>query len=246
MIAAQVFDRNIAADMRISNELHALGQHLLQPPVENVLLHLEIRDAVTHQAADAVVLFVYGDSVSGTAQLLRGGQTRRSRSDHRHALSGEYPGRLRMNPTLREGVLDNGLLDLLDGHRRFVDSQHASGFARRGTDAAGEFGEVIRGVQHPDGFAPVAAVDQIVPIGNDIGERASRVAEWHAAIHAAGALRADLLLGKVEVDFKPILDALGGRTAGWQFPWIFEESGRFTHASPPRVVAGGWWLVVYP
>ena len=30
MIAAQVFDRNIAADVRVGDELHAFGAHLLQ------------------------------------------------------------------------------------------------------------------------------------------------------------------------------------------------------------------------
>ncbi len=118
-----------------------------------------------------------------------------------------------MDPALLEGAVDDVLFDLLDGHRRLVDPQHASGFARRGADAAGEFGKIIGGVQQPDGFAPAAAIDQIVPVGNDVVDRAARVAERHAAIHAARALRADLLLGKIEVDLKPVVDALGDRTA---------------------------------
>ena len=44
---------------------------------------------------------------------------------------------------------------------------------------------------------PAVAIDQIVPVGNDVVHRAAGVAERHAAIHAARALRADLLLGEV-------------------------------------------------
>ncbi len=111
-----------------------------------------------------------------------------------------------------ERVVDDGLLDLLDGHRRLVDAQHAGGFARRRADAAGEFRKIVGRVQHANGFAPAAAIHQVVPVGNDVGERAAGVAEGHAAIHAAGALRAELVFGKVEIDLEPVVDALGDRT----------------------------------
>ena len=64
------------------------GAHLLQAAVDEVLLHLEIRNAVAQQAADAVVLFEDRDVVAGARQLLRGRQARRARADHRHALAG--------------------------------------------------------------------------------------------------------------------------------------------------------------
>ena len=41
---------------------------------------------------------------------------------------------------------------------------------------------------------PAAAVHQIVPVGNEVVQRAAGVAEGHAAIHAARALRADASL----------------------------------------------------
>ena len=55
-----------------------------------VLLHLEIRDAVAQQAADAVALFEHRDVVAGARQLLRRGQSRRARADHRDALAGAH------------------------------------------------------------------------------------------------------------------------------------------------------------
>ena len=62
--------------------------HLLDAPVDEVLLHLEIRDAVAQQAADAVALLEHRDGVAGARQLLRGGQTRRAGADHGDALAG--------------------------------------------------------------------------------------------------------------------------------------------------------------
>ena len=40
-LAPQVFHRHVHADVRIGHELHAFGAHLLEPPVDEVLLHLE-------------------------------------------------------------------------------------------------------------------------------------------------------------------------------------------------------------
>ena len=55
-LAAQLVDRDVLPDVRVGDEAHALGFHLLHAAVDEVLLHLEIRNAVAQQAADAVVL----------------------------------------------------------------------------------------------------------------------------------------------------------------------------------------------
>ena len=159
------------------------------------LLHLEIGDAVAQQAADAVGLFEDGDGVAGARELLRGGEAGGSGTDDGDAFAGAHRRRLGLDPAFGEGAIDDGLLDVLDGDGRLVDAEHAGGFAGRGAEAAGEFGEVIGGVQLARGFAPAAAIDQVVPIGNEVGQRAAGVAEGHAAIHAARALRAHVLFG---------------------------------------------------
>src|SRR5512142_225605 len=51
-------DRGTHVDPRA--ELHPLGRQLDQPPVERLLLELEVRDAVPHEAADGVVPLVHG------------------------------------------------------------------------------------------------------------------------------------------------------------------------------------------
>ena len=97
---------------------------------------------------------------------------------------------LRRRPSPRpQGVVDDVLLDVLDRDRIVVDVEHARLLARRRADAAGELREVVRRVQALDRLAPAVAVHEVVPVGDDVPERAALVAERDAAIHAARALR---------------------------------------------------------
>jgi hypothetical protein len=43
-----------------------------------------------------------------------------------------------------------------------------------------------------DRLAPTVAIDEVVPVRDQVAERAAVVAEGHAALHAAGALPAEL------------------------------------------------------
>ena len=59
------------ADLGVGDKFHALGGHLLEAAIDDVLLQLEFGDAVAEQSADAVGFFVDRDRVAGAAQLLR-------------------------------------------------------------------------------------------------------------------------------------------------------------------------------
>ncbi len=233
-IAAQVLDRDVLSDVGAGHELHAFGGELLDAAVHQMLFELEGGNAVAQQAPDAVGLFENSDLVSGAAQLLRGGQARRSGADDGDALAGGELRGLRTNPAFLEAALDDVLLDFLDSHRRLVDAEHAGGFAGRGANAAGEFREIVGGVQLADRLAPQPAIDEVVPVGDEIVERASGVAEGHAAIHAARALHGELVLGKVAVNLEPVVDALDDRAARGQLAGVFHETGGLTHAAPAR------------
>ena len=76
---AQILERRFT-HVRIGDELDAFGRHLLQAPVDPVLLHLEIRNAVAQQSADAVGFLKHRHRVPGARQLLRRRQPRRTRS----------------------------------------------------------------------------------------------------------------------------------------------------------------------
>src|SRR5580704_3713259 len=76
------------------------------------------------------------------------------------------------------------------------------------------------------------AIDQIVPIGDDVIEWASGMAERHAAIHAAGGLKLDFLRRELLIHLEPIVNALRHRAARRRLARVFQESGDLTHAKP--------------
>ena len=136
----------------------------------------------------------------------------RARADDGHAAARAPRRRLGDDPALLPGALGDRELDLLDRHRVGVDRQHAGRLARRRADRAGELGEVVRQVQLVDRLAPAAAVDEVVPVGDQVAERAALVAERHAAVHAARALLAQDLVGlQVEVALVVVRRARPGR-----------------------------------
>ena len=80
--------------------------------------------------------------------------------------------------------------------------------------------------------APAALVDQVVPLGNQIVDRAAagRLAERHAAVHAAGALRAcRCSTGGVGVDLEKVARPLERVAVGDSLAWELFESGGFAH-----------------
>src|SRR5262249_234946 len=130
-------------------------------------------------------------------------------------------------------------LDRLDGHRVVVDVERAGGLARRRTDAAGDLREIVGAVQIARGFPPVAAVDKVVPVRDQIvhrtaggraGDRARAVAIGDAAVHAARCLLAILLFGEGQHEFAPVLDALLNRLVVAVLTLVFEEPGDLAHA----------------
>ena len=180
---------------------------------------------------------LFSKTVTRASELLRCGQARGARSDHSHAFTSASLRRLRLNPAFRERVIDDGALDHLDRDRRFIDSEHARGLARSGADPPGELGKIVGGMQHAHRRAPPVAIDQIVPVGNDVVERTAGVAERHAAIHAASALFTQLFFRKILIDFKPIIDPLGHWPARSQFPRVIHEAGRLTHVAPAQAAS---------
>ncbi len=141
-------------------------------------------------------------------QLLRGGQSGRTRAHHRHALPAVRPRRLGLNPAVLEGVIDDGAFNPLDAHWRRVNSKHACRLARSGADASGELRKIVGGVQGARGLAPAVAIDQIVPVRDQVVQGATGVTKGHAAIHAAGGLRLHLGFVEVLINFKIVVDAL--------------------------------------
>jgi hypothetical protein len=119
-----------------------------------------------------------------------------------------------------------------------VDAEHAGTLARRRTHAAGELREVVRLVQAVERLAPLAAVDEVIPLRDQVVDRAAGghaadqfpgVAERDAAVHAARALLAEFLLLHVGMKLVPVADALGGRAVDGKFAQVFDETSWLAH-----------------
>ena len=149
--------------------------------------------------------------------------------------------RVRRDPALLPRALDDRQLDLLDRDGVVVDGQHAGRLARRRADQPGELGEVVRRVQLVDRVAPAALVDQVVPVRDQVAERAAVVAERDAALHAAGALARGLVLRQDLEDLAVVVDARariplrGGHARDLQEgPELAHGTRKGSGSSPPR------------
>src|SRR3989344_3139351 len=234
-ILFQLLDRHVQTDVGMGLEHHAFGFHLLPAPVAGFLFEFELGNAVAQQTADAVVAFEHGDGVADAPELLRARETGGAGPDDRDLLAGFFRGWLRLDPALVPGMVDDRELDGLDRHRIVVDAEHARALAWRRTNGAGEFREIIGRVQPLDGFRPLVAVHQVVPVGNDVAERATLVAERNAAVHAARALLFQFVVGERQHYLAPVAHALGDRAIRLLRPLEFHEAGSLTHAPPPSL-----------
>ena len=120
---------------------------------------------------------------------------------------------------------------IANGHRVFVDAEHASPFAGRWTEPAGKLREIIRGMERLERVFPTATIDEVVPLGNQVHDRTAGVAlaKWHAAVHAARALGLELLFGDRLVHFLPVEHAQLDRFPLRALAGIFHETFGITH-----------------
>ena len=220
---------DIDSDVYAGAEGNALGFHLLYAAFDVVLLHLEIGNTEDEQAAGDFILLEDGDGMAGAVELLRGGESGGTGADDGDFLASAGGGRFGADPGFFPAAVGDGLFDAFDGDWVVVDTEDAGGLARRGADASGDFGEVIGGVELAQGVLPAAVIDEVVPVGNDVVERATGVAERDAAVHATRALCfEDRLIGG-EVDLAVVVNALIDRTAFKALAGVLFETGYFTH-----------------
>jgi hypothetical protein len=168
--------------------------------------------------------------VARAAQLLRGGEPGRAGADHGDGAAGLEARRARDDPALVERAVDDRDLDLLDRDRvALADLQHAGGLAGRGAELAGELGEVVGRVQLVDRLAPAVAVDEVVPVRDQVAERAAVVAERHAALHAARALLLELRHRRRDHELAEVLDPLLRVALRAQDPLDAQEGAELAH-----------------
>ena len=197
-------DVDILPDHRVAAELGAFCLHLFETSVDVTLLHLELGNPVAQQPTDSIGALQHDDLVTGTRELLGGGEAGGTGTDHDDTLTCSDGWHHRHNPALVERPVDDFDFDLFDRYRRLVDSQHTRRFARSRAQPTGELGEVVGCVESVDGVLPVTPIDEIVPVGNQVAERTAVIAERNSTIHAAPCLVRQLVGRKVFVDLFPV------------------------------------------
>ena len=219
----------VDADVGVGLERDPLVLHQLDPAVDDVLLELEVGDAVHQQPADPVRPLVDRDPVPRLVELRRRRQSRGAGPDDGDLLARANLRRLGLHVAVGEGGVDDRLLDQLDGDRLLVDVEDARLLTGRRADAAGELREVVRLEQHVQGVLPPVLVNQVVPLGDDVAQRAAVVAEGDATVHAARALRAELVIREGVVDLVPVEDAQLDRPPLRQLAGNLFKSGGLAH-----------------
>ena len=202
-----------------------------------MLFQLEVGNAVTQQPADAVGLFEQGHGMAGARQLLRGGKAGRAGAHHRNRLAGFPGGDLRMDPAFFPAPIHDLAFDGLDGDRIVLDVQGTGRLARRRAAPAGEFREIVGGMQRVRRRAPLVAIDQIVPVGDQIVDRAALVAEGNAAIHAARRLLAYLRRRQRMDEFAVIVNPRFRLFAAAVLAFDFQKARDLAHVSYSAAMA---------
>src|SRR5690606_11699514 len=203
------------------------------------LVELHVGDAIHEQAAGAVFALEDRDPVTGAIELGGGAEAGGAGTDNGNLPARAALRRLGDNPAFLPPAVDDGDLEILDRDRRRVDAEDTGTLAGGGTHPAREVREIVGLVESFEGLLPETAIDEIVPLRDEIVDRTSGghareegagVAEGNAAIHASGGLRAEAFLRHGMVELVPVPDPLKGGTIEREFAKVLDEAGGFTHA----------------
>jgi hypothetical protein len=90
-------------------------------------------------------------------------------------------------------------------------------------------GKLFVAWQLADRVGPVVLVDEVVPVRDEVPERAAVVAERHAALHAARALGLQLGHGLLHEELAEVLHALLGRAVARVVALDLQERAVLAH-----------------
>ncbi|GKT49344.1 uncharacterized protein ColSpa_09525 [Colletotrichum spaethianum] len=207
VLGLQVHELDVLADGNAALEVDALSSHEVGTALDDALVELHVGDTVHEQTTGAVSALVDGDGMSSAVELVGGGQTSRAGTDDGDLLTGADLGRGGDHPSLLETAVDDGALDGLDTDGVLVDAENAGTLAGSRADTTGELGEVVGHEQTVKGVTPLVLEDQLVPLGNDVGDGATGLglAERNTAVHATSGLVLELVLVETGGQLGPIL-----------------------------------------
>ncbi len=229
VILEQHRHRNGRAHFHTRAERNAFRLHLAHPPVDQMLFHLEVGNAIAQQPADAIALFEHRHAVARARQLLRASQPRGAGAHNGDVLACLLLGQLRGDPAFFPAAIHDLAFDGFDRHRLFDDVERAGSLARGRAHAAGEFRKIVGGMQRVEGASPLVAVDEVVPVRDHIVDRATRVAERNTAIHATRGLLAQFAIGQRRHEFAKVLAPRLGLFIAAIVPFDLQKARGFSH-----------------
>src|SRR5512133_113389 len=157
--------------------------------------------------------------------------------------------RLRCDPALVPPSVDDGDLYVLDRDWLPVDADHTSRLTWCRAQPAGELWEVVGRVQPLQRFVPVTAPHQVVPFWNEIPQRAARVTERNAAVHATARLLGDDRehgpTWRTGIDLLPVVNPLSHWAPRRNPSRRRHKPSRISHTQLPSAGEERWWSTVW-
>lgn len=231
MVGLEVSHIDVLANVGVGNEFDSFLAQEIDSSFYGFLLELHVGDSVHEEASDAVGTFVDRHLVSHLVELVGGGQSGGSRSDHCDGHAGAFGGDAGDNESLLPGPVDNGVLNVLNRHGAVHQPRHTGSLARRRTDPSSELRKVVGFVQPIDGFLPLVLVHEVVPLRNEVVDRTTRVclAKGCATIHTTSRL--DLTLHRCVlvgvtlrgIQLSPIHNPLQRRTVRLRISFVIDK-----------------------
>ena len=136
-----------------------------------------------------------------------------------------------------KAVFDNFQLDILDRDGVIVDAQNACSFARRGAQTARELREVVGCMEAVKRFTPPAQTNQVVPLRDDVSQRATVVAERNPAVHTPCCLLAQIRQVLLLVHLVPVQQPKRNWPVGFVVTGILLKSMWVSHQCTASIIA---------
>ena len=211
IILMDVFRRDVLTDFGIVDKLDSGCFKQGDTPVDNGLVELPVRDAVTQQASRLFAFLVNSNRITLTAQGLGSKEPRRTRTDDRSSFPIGFSCR-EHHAAFLEGCLDDEFLDLAHHHRVVMHVAGTGGFAECRAYAARKLREERSLADDIVGAFSIPGSNGRIEFGNKVSKRATRtMAERDSTGMAAFRLADDVYRSELAFDFVVVLDSLFDR-----------------------------------
>ena len=228
----------IHAHVGIHPEFHAFFFHKSDPTGNHLFVQLHIGDAEHHQSSGAALPLKHRHLVAPVVQLVGNRQAGGARTYHRYPFSAAHRRDPWNHPAVLKAGFDHSQLVVIYRHTVPVHAAGTGRLTQRGADPPGKLREIIGFGKPGQGLPPVAVVDLVIPLRDQVVQGAAAVsaaeidpglAERHTAVHAPRRLNSPLPGFQTGMELFKVPDPFQ-RVIRWiDFTGVFQKTGRFSH-----------------